>query len=383
MKAMMNRLLALFCCLLFTLGLTAACAEPARLENDTPAALDLAITHEEEFGGAYAMISIDDFNALGFAFGDSVDVAFSNGYRLDGIPYYNGWYVKPGEPLLLGYPGYPYISIRISGDDLFRIAALTEADTVTVTLAERGAYLSTQNARDLHYQDDRALFASDAAFANFRAVRAGSIAEGTLYRSASPCDNKRGRAAYVDALMGQARVQLIVDLADTDEKIAGYMSGDDFDSPNFLALYERGDVVPVALNMSLASDDFRVKLVRGLTAMAQAPGPYLVHCTEGKDRTGFVCMLLEALCGADYPQIVSDYMTSFDNYYGVTERSDPERYGIILEQVMTPMLQIVVGEGVDPQTADLAASAERYLEDIGMPQQQIEALRTNLTGPSR
>ena len=47
-----------------------------------------AIMHEEEFGGVYIDLTIDDFNALGFAYGDSVDVTFSNGYRLEGIPYY-------------------------------------------------------------------------------------------------------------------------------------------------------------------------------------------------------------------------------------------------------------------------------------------------------
>ena len=32
--------------------------------------------------------------------------------------------------------------------------------------------------------------------------------------------------------------------------------------------------------------------------MASHEGPYLIHCTEGKDRTGFVSALLECLIGA-------------------------------------------------------------------------------------
>ena len=39
------------------------------------------------------MISIDDFNKLGFEYGDSVNVSFTNGYELTDIPYYNGYYV--------------------------------------------------------------------------------------------------------------------------------------------------------------------------------------------------------------------------------------------------------------------------------------------------
>lgn len=33
-----------------------------------------------KFGGPYINITIDDFNALGFSYGDSVDISFSNGY---------------------------------------------------------------------------------------------------------------------------------------------------------------------------------------------------------------------------------------------------------------------------------------------------------------
>ena len=65
---------------------------------------DLGIIHEEEFGGVYIDITIDEFNALGFEYGDSVTVSFSNGYKLKDIPYYNGYYTQTGEPLLIAYP---------------------------------------------------------------------------------------------------------------------------------------------------------------------------------------------------------------------------------------------------------------------------------------
>lgn len=57
----------------------------------------LGIEHESEFGGVYIEMSIDEFNALGFEYGDSVDVVFSNGYELKDIPYYNGYYVDAGK----------------------------------------------------------------------------------------------------------------------------------------------------------------------------------------------------------------------------------------------------------------------------------------------
>ena len=92
-------------------------------------------------------------------------------------------------------------------------------------------------------------------------------------------------------------------------------------------------------------------------------------------------MLLEALCGASYDEIVADYMITYDNYYGITKASDPARYDVIVENLLIPMLRTVVGdETADLTTADLAACAERYLTDAGMGIEQITALRTQLTG---
>ena len=354
----------------------------APASDEAPALNDAPILHEEEFGGVYICCTIEDFNALGFTYGDSVTVAFSNGYVLDDLPYYNGYYTVTGQPLLIAYPGYPYIKAAINnGDDLFAAADLQEGDTASVTLGEKGKYAAIQDARDIHYTDEREDYASDAVFANFRSIQAGGLRENTLYRSASPCDDQHSRAAYVDALMSEAGVAFILNLSDNEQKIVGYLEKPGFSSPYFLSLYEGGRVEPIALNMNYGSREFKAKIAGGLAVMAENEGPYLVHCTEGKDRTGFVCMLLEALCGASYEEIVSDYMITYDNYYGITEETEKERYDVIVENVLVPMILSLAGsEDADVRTADLAGCAEQYLLDGGMSEGQIERLRERLTG---
>ena len=80
--------------------------------------LNYDIIHELEFGGVYIKVTIDEFNEKGFSYGDSVNVEFSNSYKVEDIPYYNGYYVDAGESLLVGYPGYDYIKLAINyGDD--------------------------------------------------------------------------------------------------------------------------------------------------------------------------------------------------------------------------------------------------------------------------
>ena len=354
---------------------------------------DRAIMHEDEFGGVYIDLSIDDFNALGYAYGDSLNVTFSNGYKLEGIPYYNGYYTQNGSPLLVAYPGYPYIKACINnGDDLWQIAGLKESDKAEITLAKQGAFKDIQDARDIHYQDEREKFPSDEVFANFRAVEIKSMKADMLYRSASPCDNQHKRAPYVDKLMAGAGVQFILNLADTPAKIEGYISASDFDSPYFLSLYkggmvglplkdllQAGQVEPIALNMNFSSPEFRQKVANGLISMIDSDGPYLVHCTEGKDRTGFVCLLLEALCGASYQEIVDDYMITYDNYYKINQKEDSARYEVIVKNVLDPMVRCVAGDdNADVTKADLAKGAEEFLRNGGMDDAQIAVLKAKL-----
>ena len=371
------------------------CACQKKKEESNPSIADYPIEHEMEYGGVYIKIAIDDFNALGFSFGDSIDLTFDNGKKLEDIPYYNGYYVDAGEPLLIGYPGYEYIKATINyGQDLWdefslkapanveglwKKAVLEEHNTATITLHEKGKYLPIQEASDIHYFDERERYDSDAMFANFRSMNLGKLKKDILYRSASPCDNQYNRAPYVDALIREAGVKTILDLADNEVKIEKYIARDDFASPYFLSLYDSDQVIPIALNMNYLSDDFGMKIVQGFNLMAEKEGPYLIHCTEGKDRTGFVAMLIEALAKASYEEIEADYMKTYANYYRIDKSNDKEKYQIILERNLDGMIAFMVNDaGIDFKNCDLSIYAENYLQRCGMSEEQIQTLKERL-----
>lgn len=367
-----------------------ACQKEEQVQPE-PKIENCAIIHETEFGGVYIKSTIDDFNKLGFVYGDSVNVEFSNGFKLEDVPYYNGYYVDAGQPLLIAYPGYDYIKAAVNyGDDLWETAGLQqkndqklnlwmqskleEHDTASVYLNERGKYADIQAARDIHYYDERERYTTDEEFANFRSIHMGRIAENRLYRSASPCDNQHNRAPYVDRLIEQAGVNGIMNLSDSHLKIRGYMEKDNFDSPYFLSLYQNDQVIPLALNMNYLSEEFAVTAAQGLKELAKLEPPYLIHCTEGKDRTGFICMLVEALAGADYQQIADDYMVTYDNYYGITADSEPDKYQTILEKNLDAMIRSIVGdESIDITNTDLSVYAKNYLLKAGMSEEEITA----------
>ena len=374
-------------------------------EQKTPSVEGLETIHETEFGGVYLKMTIDDFNKLGFSYGDSVDLEFSNGYKLEDLPYYNGYYVDAGQPLLIAYPGYDYIKAAINygedlwekaglkdgllavpkllgavNSDLFSAAELDGHSTAKIVLHERGKYKDIQDARDIHYSDERSKFDSDEIFANFRNMTVGNLKEGAVYRSASPCDNQHNRAPYVDALIREAGVNCILDLADNETKIEKYISAEGFSSPYFLSLYEGGKVIPLALSMNYMADEFGQKIAEGFRQMAETDGPCLVHCTEGKDRTGFVCMLIGMLAGASYRELVDDYMVTYQNYYKITEASEKAKYDVILDKNLNAMMRWVIGdENADLEKADLQTAAEKYLLAGGMTAAGIAAFLEKIT----
>ena len=122
----------------------------SKKEDGQLATKKLNLIHELEFGGIYITMTIEDFNALGFDYGDSLDITFSNGYKLEDIPYYNGYYASTGYPLLVAYKGYDYIKACIyNGDDLWVLAGVNENDTATISLHQKYGYLTIQNTRNI------------------------------------------------------------------------------------------------------------------------------------------------------------------------------------------------------------------------------------------
>ena len=338
------------------------------------------ISHQNTYGGIVIHSSIEKFNSLGFEYGDSVNIEFSNGEKFIDIPYYSGYYVKLGDPLLIAYHGRKNIWLQKNyGSDLWQDLNLNESDSVIISLNQRGKYKAVQEARNLRYTDNREDYSSDIVFANFRAVNIGRLKENYIYSSASPCDNVHNRADYVDKLAKMAGIKCILNLADDDSKIKNFMSKSDFNSPHFKNLYENKCVIPIKLSINFQDIKFRAKLASGLAELSKHKGAYLIHCLEGKDRTGFVFALIGAFAGASYDEIVNNYMLSYSNYYGLTRENDPQKYNIIVAEILEPMINFIVqDENINIKSANLSRYAEKFLIDSGMTESELNALKSRI-----
>ncbi|WP_051531363.1 tyrosine-protein phosphatase [Clostridiisalibacter paucivorans] len=256
-------------------------------------------------------------------------------------------------------------------------------DEVTFSLLEKEGYLSEYLLHQLERTNLRSDYTADSIFANFRSIATTGIKPAVLYRSSSPINNELGRAAYSDALAEAVGVQTVLNLADSQEEIEGYIASDDFTSDYYKSLYDTGKVKYLDMGVDIAGEDFGTKLADGLRFLSKNEGPYLIHCTEGKDRAGFVSALLESLMGAELDEVVDDYMTTYENYYKVEK--DSEQYtSIANSNIISSLTTIVCGyeKGTDISDVDLAEAAENYLETIGMTSDEITVLKTKLSADS-
>lgn len=347
-----------------------------------------------KYGNIYCDCKAEKFMEMGFTWGDMVKVKFlDQELVLPVVPTYA--YVDSGKAaIIMGKTdtGAPtgYLSFAINMGNFAETYGIATKQTdedgnwwwtasegvtfpmeITLELAEAGGYMAEYLLRELQRTNERADYAAltDEEFANFRAITTTGMGTGILFRSSSPINPELGRNSYADAAIKNAGVKTIVNLADTAEDAAAYAGFAE-------RYYAQQNATYLSLGVDFHAADFQKGLADGLRFMSANKGPYLIHCTEGKDRAGFVSALLECFMGATYEEVVADYMVTYYNYYGVEKGS--EKYDAIAKSNIIKSLQQAFGVA-DLATADLKAEAAEYIKTIGLTDAEISALRTNLS----
>ncbi|MBS2036250.1 tyrosine-protein phosphatase [bacterium] len=133
------------------------------------------------------------------------------------------------------------------------------------------------------------------------------------------------------------------------------------DRPDFLTELQHYYWVPMTLTTSPTGyrkmpDEYPRQIQEFFHILAEADNyPLIYHCAEGKDRTGITSALLLELLGADRPTILADYMAS---------RAAGPRF-----QVDESWMQGVF------EAVDEAGGIDSYLEQHGVPRQELESIR--------
>ena len=151
-------------------------------------------------------------------------------------------------------------------------------------------------------------------------------------------------------------------------EVEKYFARADYNSPYFLSLCQDNKVAFPDLKNDFTSAKYKEDLGKALKILIKNEGPFYIHCIEGKDRTGFVCALLEAFMGASLEEIEADYMLTYMDYFGVTKENDPETYALLHELKFLDIILCIAGVHSEEQlkNAKLMLSARRYLMECGL-----------------
>ena len=219
---------------------------------------------------------------------------------------------------------------------------------------------------------------ANEALGNFRNARAGSIGANCLYRSQHPV-NGSYRSRFALKLMQENNIRTVLDLSDSDSSLKKYFKKNNIGDTNYYRmLYNSGSVYTAHMSGgSRKGSSTRKKVAKVGRFMAKKKGPYLIHCELGRDRTGFVMLVLESLMGAPYSYMLDDFTFTDMNRKGDTyEKSKKTAISRLNSD-----LSIMTGKSKKTNWSkqDLAKYAEKYLKKGGMTKSEIAALKRNLT----
>lgn len=234
--------------LLLSLVLMLSLALPASAAETEYPTLEGGVTEIQKYGNIVLDIDPADLKDGGYTYGDLLTVTVNGtGYDMPLCTNYSD--VDTGALVLRDSEGVLIAAInmgdfatsnglaaKVTAEDgsytwEFPEGQSLESITVSISMKEQGGYYDQYLIHQLTRTDERADYASDAVFANFRNVAVGDLGENAFFRSSSPVNNELGRASYADDLAEAGGIQAVMNLADSNELIEGYIAAEGFDSP--------------------------------------------------------------------------------------------------------------------------------------------------------
>lgn len=209
---------------------------------------------------------------------------------------------------------------------------------------------------------------SDEEFGNFRQIRTSGMGS-SLYRSASPVYFGEGRGFYALSAYEKHQITAIINFADTAETLDKQELYKDsyYSKQEILCNYIRVGGAD-ASNPEYYCAEFQERMKALVYFIVSNPGKrYAIHCTIGRDRTGFSCAILEALMGASIKEIQEDYALSYENLEGY-----PHNNPKAMENIKTMLAKAFDCQSID--TIDLKAEAFDYFIQCGVDRDTINEL---------
>ncbi len=275
------------------------------------------------------------------------------------------------------------------------------AGTVGTATATPSASASTRPASATPTPSAPVLEVSSVA--NFRDVAGAGLplpdgdhmVTGLVYRSA-----KLSTASRADvARLAKAGIGLVIDLR-TDAVAARTpdpaIRGADYELVNIYAAYSTPPARPKSvadaraymrdMNIRFVSVPAqRAKVAEAEELIADAKRPVVVHCTEGKDRTGWISAMLQLVAGADRDQVMAEYLKSNEyreDFLASSYRSTLASKGRTAAEIQQAQYRVrpeYLNAGLAEMDGRFGGLDGYLTEGLGLSRATIDALRERLT----
>lgn len=339
------------------------------IEKENIETIKTTFVSADKNGNIKLSINANDFLSKNYKFGDIVNVNYhGKKYEAPIVSQYDD--VENGDFLVRVYDGE--VELAISYENCINEIYANLNDDCTLSMQTEYGFLTEYEMRHLETSLDRDDYITDETFANFREVNSGNIADGLIYRSSSPTAFNT-RSSYTSSLAIESGIATVINLDDNKATLIrdlGYKSNQWYKN-----LYDNGNVLLADMNADYSSNEFGTKVANAMRFIIENDGPYLIHCDDGKNRTGFIFVVLESLMGASQEEIEKSYMNSYSNLYGI--KKGTYQYNFIKKNPYEMLASI--SKGIKLESENYHLIANNYLLSIGLSKEEISKIITILS----
>lgn len=164
-------------------------------------------------------------------------------------------------------------------------------------IVESGTYSVSNNRDDYPLQNDE-------QFANFRSIGCKLVKTNLIYRGASPYDDFAARISETENCLRKYGIKSVISLVSRPSTNEYYP---DFDC-RYINELVHSDFM---FELNPLSKETLNAIKKIIEFVNDNEGPYYIHCTYGRDRTGILCAMIAALLGDSLQNIDKDYAMSF------------------------------------------------------------------------
>ena len=375
--------------LLFVIVLFLAVAAAVIVFSDrAPGHIDAVATSEGEYETIALDTTLKDMEKAGYRIGDLVKVsAGGHEFTVTYVKSYAGIGVMGGYLSTSESSGDDRVKLGYFNVDVWKLTGISVGDKLGLDYAGKDPnisripnYLAGYNG---HYDGS----ITEEQFCNFREVTGPGLKEGTIYRSVSPYGAGYESTPMVNGLYEDIGMDYIVDIGDDDKKVERCREayGDDLYS---IQLYDSGNAFAEYIFPDINIRPEGIKKV--MLALTESEGKTVICCHLGKDRTGFVCAMLQALTGSDYEDLKREYMLSYVYLYNVEDGS--EEYETLGKMMFDRCFYLLGHPGIEEQAGhfdwsviddyefDAKAITEKFLrEQAKMTDAEMELLMERIS----